>query len=200
MSANQSKWQSECQPFELDFHRKENYRWDKLAFNSAWAKHFAEWCMLTTDFTNQVVLDIGCGSRPAIDFFVNAIRYYNDPLIDQYKEIEQVKDAWADIPADRTFSKPAEEYWPVVEGACSFINVWNILDHVFDWRCVLDNLISYCKQGCIVSFGTDIAPHKGHMGIDNPIELYDRIKAEFDIVKDCPGYWNRHIALLLVKK
>ena len=55
------QWEKECQPFELDFHQKENYRWNATEFHAAWTKHFDQWCGVRTyHYPDQVILDIGC--------------------------------------------------------------------------------------------------------------------------------------------
>jgi SAM-dependent methyltransferase len=200
---DKQQWQDECQTFELDFHQKENYRWNRDAFGEAWRKHFEDWCRSFAAepfLRNSVVLDIGCGSAPAVDYFEHSVRYYLDPLIDKYIKIPEVAQYWGEDHMKHALSGPAETYWQFLHNACSFINCWNVLDHCYDWRKVVDNMIKYARRGCIVSFSTDYNPHKGHAGIDNTEELYMMLASEFEVLKDEPGYWGRDMALLLVKK
>ena len=148
-------WEKECQSFEIDFHRKENYRWDPDQFWPAWEKHFSEWCGLSKDsFDSQICLDIGCGSVPAIDYFEAAVKYYFDPLIDKYIHIEQVSQYWDAQHLRHSISSPAEVYWQLFEKSASFINCWNVLDHCYDWRAVLQNITSYAKSGCMMCLST----------------------------------------------
>lgn len=201
MDNNKERWITECQTFELDFHQKENYRWDKESFESAWRKHFERWCGVTaSDMECCLVLDIGCGSRPAIDYFVDSERFYIDPLVMQFSDIPEVADAWDDERLMNAMGVPAEEMVGALAGRCDFVNCFNVLDHCFEWRKVLENMAAYCKQGAVVSFGTDITPHKGHIGIDDPQAMFEYITEHFDILKDTPAYWGRQVALLLRKK
>jgi len=195
------KWEKECQPFEQDFQSNQNYRWDKESFEAAWAKHFSEWCEFDQSaFGGQVILDVGCGSRCAIDYFRDAVKYYNDPLINTYIKIPQVSAVWDQYHIRHSLCSPAEVYWNHMQTACSFINCWNVLDHCYNWRDVVRNIIDYARTGCYVAIATDTVPHKGHIGIDDGCELYNRLAAEFDVVKEKPGYWGRQHAWLLKKK
>lgn len=198
---DKQQWLEENQTFELDFHSKENYRWDKEAFFNAWDKHFCQWCNVALlEYRDKTVLDVGCGSVPAIDCFGYSVRFYIDPLISDYTEIPQVADCWSDKHLNKSFCCPAEEFVFGLENACMFINFWNALDHAYDWRKCIENVTAYARKGCIMSFSTDYAPHKGHTGIDNPKELYDTIAKDWEVLKDEPGYWGRDMALLLRRK
>lgn len=203
---DKQQWQDECQTFELDFHQKENYRWDRAGFEAAWAKHFEEWCNVNplyhipSEYHDRVVLDVGCGSAPAIDYFEHSVKYYIDPLISEYIQIPDVSEYWTPQHENHSFTVPAEESLPVLYNACSFINWSNAIDHGYDWRVALDNVTSYAREGCVMYFSTDYAPHTGHTGIDDPAELFKMLEKEFDILKDEPGYWGRDMALLLRKK
>lgn len=198
---NKEVWERDCQSFELDFQSKPNYRWKKEEFENAWAKHFMEWCEISENgFINRTVIDIGCGSRPAIDFFCKSVRYYIDPLLDKFVHIPQVAQIWDPEHMHHALGMPAEVRVKLLENSASFINCWNVLDHCYDWREVLDNVCAYARSGCLISLGTDAAPHKGHAGIEDLEELYIRLAGQTQIVKEEPGYWGRQIALLLRKR
>jgi hypothetical protein len=194
-------WEDECQSFELDFHSRSNYRWNKEQFWPAWEKHFAEWCGFGKDaFDGKVVIDVGCGSVPAIDYFDGAVKYYMDPLIDKYIHIEKVAEYWDSEHLRHSISSPAETFWQLLEGAASMINAWNMLDHCYDWRAVVKNLGMYARSGCFMCLSTDYAPHKGHVGIDDTEELFITLAVDWEVIKDEPSYWGRDMALLLRRK
>jgi len=198
---DEKTWEENCQTFELDFHSKENYRWDKLAFEAAWSRHFTEWCgCVSYQYAGRIVVDVGCGSRPAIDFFTDAVKYYIDPLIGKFAHIPQVVDAWGLDQCLHSFDVPAEKQIHSLMGAASFVNCWNVLDHCCAWRSVLANVSTYARQGALVALSTDFAPHTGHVGIDDPEGLMEMVRADFDILRDEPGYWGRAAAMMLRRK
>jgi len=198
---DKQQWEEENQTFEIDFHRKENYRWNPEAFWPAWEKHFKGWCGVDINqYADKVVLDLGCGSVPAIDVFKHSVKYYIDPLVDKYVGIKQVAHYWDSEHMAHAIGAPGEVKWKFLEGSCSFINCWNVIDHGFCWRDIVQNIIEYARPGCIVSFSTDYNPHTGHTGIDNTEELFIRLAEHFEVLKDEPGYWGRDMALLLQRK
>lgn len=197
------EWEGNNQSFELDFHRKDNYRWGD-SFIPAWRKHFEEWCGLDDpcEFEDKVVLDLGCGSRSGVyEYFEpEGVCYYADPLIEDYSKIQEMHEHWISIPYGRQIRVPAEDVVGHLFNACWFINCWNMLDHCYDWRKVFVNLSLYIRRGGLVSFSTDTAPHTGHTGIDDVDALMRMVHASFEVVKDEPGYWGREIAMLLRRK
>src|SRR6478672_651097 len=87
-----AEWQSRHQPFELQFHQGQNYRWSDATFWQQWDEVFGQFMALPKDFfcRGEVLLDVGCGSRPVLDWFSGASeRHFLDPLLDQYREIPQ---------------------------------------------------------------------------------------------------------------
>ena len=197
---DKQQWQEENQTFELDFHSKENYRWTP-EFWTAWSKHFCDWCgVALPDYKDKVVLDVGCGSVPAIDCFGYSTRFYIDPLIEEYAKIPETSEYWDSHHLVNSCSVPAEERISSLIGVCSFINFWNAIDHAYNWRKCIDNVTQYAREGCIMCFSTDYNAHTGHTGIDNPTELYETLCKDWEVLKDEPGYWGRDMALLLRRK
>jgi len=195
------QWESECQPFELDFQSNDNYRWDATGFHAAWTTHFEQWCgMCSYHYPDRVMLDLGCGSRPAIDFFQSSVRYYLDPLLAEFTKIPQVEDVWDLYHINHALNVPAEKYVHMLHKSCMFINCWNCLDHCYDWEQVIANVIGYARAGCMLAIATDTVPHKGHIGIDDPAKLYKMLSKEFIVVKEENGYWGRDYAWLMQKK
>lgn len=198
---DKEEWERDCQTFEIEFQSKENYRWDDEAFLPAWQKHFFSWCnLLPSDLLGRVVIDIGCGSRPAVDVFEGSVRYYIDPLIEKFVHIERVSRYWDPYHIAHGFCMEAETRFNMLRQSATFINLWNTLDHCYNWRKVLENAFFYALPGCALALGTDVAPHRGHPGIDAIEELFIMCEAECDLVKEEPGYWGRQVATLWIKK
>lgn len=202
--AKYREWTRTHQPFELRFHQGENYRWKDSTFYGQWDEVFGRFMGLTRDcFTaDQVLLDVGCGSRPVLDWFTAPCeKHFLDPLLSEYRQIEKMRPHWQDKPEATLHSQPAEV--PCVElfGKCDFVNCWNVLDHTYDWRKILDNIRDYAKPGALVCIGTDFQSHgDGHPGIEDRRYFDDFIAEHFQVVKTATNYVYREIALKLIRR
>jgi hypothetical protein len=179
-------WEKEHQPFELKWHQGNNYRWNN-SFVVEWEQKFNEFMELSKDeFTdNDILLDIGCGSRPCLDYFNSGKKYHLDPLLKDYLKIEQVQKYWTDKTEDELLMQPAEELVKHLVGKCDFIVCCNVLDHTYDWESIINNIIKYSKKGTKVFFFTDLDGHgPGHPGIDDVDKLKKIIDDNFIKVKD----------------
>lgn len=199
-----AEWVSTHQPFELRFHQKKNYRWDEQAFQGQWDELFGRFLGLTpqTYQAGQTLLDVGCGSRPVLDWFQDGPRKcFLDPLLSQYREIEQMRGFWSGKPEENLLSLPAEQLAPELAGQCDFVNCWNVLDHTYDWRQILDNIRDYAKPGAFVCLGTDFESHGiGHPGIDDKPYFENFIETHFRVRARRSNYVHREVALCLVRK
>jgi hypothetical protein len=198
------EWRSVHQPFELRFHQGENYRWNDEQFWGQWKEVFGSLMGLTTSSFNQgqVLLDVGCGSRPALDWFEGpAERHFLDPLLDQYRQIDAMRVHWQAKPTATLISQPAERLAEHLAGRCDFVNCWNVLDHTYDWRQILDNLRAYARTGALVCLGTDFQSHgDGHPGIDDRAWFDRFIEMHFEVVASRPNFTGREIAMQLIRR
>jgi len=96
------------------------------------------------DFKDEIVIDLGCGSKLRSKFFKHGKIVAIDPLADDY--IKNVP--WSDInTATQYYSKPAEELIPELENCACFLMCINVLDHTFKPRKILENCHRYLKTG-----------------------------------------------------
>jgi hypothetical protein len=202
--AKLKEWQTTHQPFELKFHQKKNYRWDEAAFVGQWNEVFGKFLGLSQNQfeKSHILLDVGCGSRPVLDWFTSPCeKHFLDPLLSQYCQIDQMRPYWSSKPEATLHSQPAEKPCAELIGRCDFVNCWNVLDHTYDWRQILDNLRDYAKPGAIVCLGTDFQSHgDGHPGIEDRAYFDDFIAQNFKVVKTETNYVHREIALKLIRK
>lgn len=202
--AKQKEWQDTHQPFELRFHQKENYRWNEETFVGQWNEVFGKFLEFKREqfAKSQVMIDVGCGSRPVLDWFTSPCeKHFLDPLLAQYRQIEQMKKYWQGKPEATLHSQPAEQPSKELFGRCDFVNCWNVLDHTYDWRAILDNLRDYAKPGAVVCLGTDFQSHgDGHPGIEDRQYFDDFIARNFRVAKTETNYVHREIALKLIRR
>lgn len=178
------EWREVHQKFELEYHQADNYRWDDEGFKEAWVTNFDGFLNLKPDHfkPDDILLDIGCGSRPAFSYFTSGVIHNIDPLGNEYLKIPQVKKYWPIQLIETQYPIPAESRIRYLVGQCSFVNCWNCLDHSYDWRAIIENMILYTKPGGIISLCTDTKPHgAGHPGIDDVAEMLDRLWRHFKI-------------------
>lgn len=200
-----SQWQDEHQKFELNFHRHNNYRWDDEAFIRQWTNIFHGFMGFNIDSfkAGQSILDIGCGSRPALDWFTGSPchKYYLDPLLKQYMTIPEVTQYWVGKELHYLLACPAEKHIKALDHKCDFIVCWNVLDHTYDWRRILHNITSYCKLDGMVCIGTDFDSHGvGHPGIDDKEYFMSFINRHFRTVHTVSHLHDRELALSLAKQ
>lgn len=198
------EWTQTHQPFELRFHQGENYRWKDSTFFAQWDEVFGRFMGLSRgQFSSQhVLLDVGCGSRPVLDWFTSPCEtHFLDPLLASYRQIEQMRAFWQGKPEQTLHSQPAEKACDALLGKCDFVNCWNVLDHTYDWRLILNNLRDYAKSGALVCLGTDFQSHgDGHPGIEDRKYFDDFIAQHFEVLATRENYIHREIALKLRRK
>jgi len=199
-----AEWQRIHQPFELRFHQGTNYRWSDETFWAQWDEVFGSFLGLSPNLFGEkaVLLDLGCGSRPVLDWFTtDCEKYFLDPLLSEYLKIESMQTHWCGKPAERLLSQPAEVSAEHLVGKCDFVNCWNVLDHTYDWREILSHVTNYVRPGGLVCIGTDFRAHgEGHPGIDDPAHFRRMIDAHFDVVDRRENYVHREVALKLIRR
>ena len=78
---------------------------------------------------------------------------------------------------------------------------WNVLDHTYDWRKILDNVVKYLKPDGQFILATDHkVPHLGHPSFKRE-EFFEEINKRFDIKKQVEDFSERQVCLILeIKK
>jgi SAM-dependent methyltransferase len=179
------RWQEIHQPFELKYHQQGNFRWPSREplWDEQWENVFSLFGELKKDSfsDSDVLLDVGCGSRPALQWFNCGQKYNIDPLLDEFLKIKQLYHHWENFDEKFLISSPAEELQPDLINQCDFVLCWNVLDHTFDWKKILHNCWEYLKNDGIFLLGTDHGgkEHIGHPGIPNSKEFFDEIERWF---------------------
>ena len=201
-TSDKNEWQNIHQPWELKYHQGNNFRWVDASWKAQWDKIFIEFMEITpSHFTNEDVLfDVGCGSRPCLDWFKEGVVHNLDPLLNDFLKIDAMKSHWE----DKTFlySQPAESLVESLAGECDYVHCWNVLDHTYDWKQILENVALYSKKGGLVLLGTDLGStsHIGHPGISSKDEFFDFINEHFWITKREDSFHHREVALKLERK
>lgn len=220
MNENFKEWAEVNQPFELHYQKTYNYR-DFDIFERQWQDIFSKFNLHKDYFNNKVLLDIGCGSRPALRYFsTNNEKHCMEPLLYEFLSIERtpdtkfyIKTRWNDkknLPNTKVsdwFSEepykfhfvPYETFVPQLQDKVDFILCWNVLDHGYDWELGINNMITYLKKGGLLLLGTDFEAHEYHLGIDNPDYLKEIVNKNFKIISSKKGIkkmWDRDYMIL----
>lgn len=202
-SSSYAIWQTQHQPFELAFHRGYNFRWDDQQWYAQWGNVFARFARLApeTFSVDDTLIDVGCGSRPALQWFTAGRKLYLDPLIDEYRRIPQVADYWDGA---ETVCQPAEERHEALVDIASLVLCWNVLDHTYDWRAVLRNALAYARSEATIIIGTDLSAisRPGHPGMGDGASatLLETVVESCNILRESGPCYRRDLALLLRKR
>ncbi len=202
MQNKEKEWAEVNQIFELKYQKCYNYR-DFDDFEKQWKDIFTKFGLHKNYFNNKVLLDIGCGSRPALSYFnSNNEKHCMEPLLDDLMKVTKNKDKvfsgvtrwhkkenlpdtniskWFTEEDYKLHSVPYETLVPELKNKVDFILCWNVLDHGYDWKTGLNNILLYLKKGGLLLLGTDFEAHKYHIGIDNPDDLKELIRYNFEV-------------------
>lgn len=186
---NYKEWKEIHQPWELKYHQRRNFRWPgrEHVWDEQWDNVFSLFAGMKKDQFNDshTLIDIGCGSRPALQWFNSGKIYNIDPLLDDYLKIEPLSHFWSSYDQSQLISRPAEEFQPNLENKADFVLSWNVLDHTYDYKTIISNCAKYCKKNSLFLLGADVGgnPHIGHPGIKNRTEFLDSLSNHFDILK-----------------
>lgn len=136
-------WRLTQQIIEYRFHR--NDRWRQTDDFMQQTEHLMmHWGYSPDDFADQLVVDLGCGSRLRSKFFRQARLVGVEPLADRF--VKTIR--WSDLKeAEAIYSQSAEEPLPKLEGKAAFVMSINVLDHVYDWRKVVANVFTILQPG-----------------------------------------------------
>jgi SAM-dependent methyltransferase len=170
----------------LDYHLKQGIEWckDDARFNAWWGE-IAEWIDPVT--LGHPLLDIGCGPRPP---FAGTVI---EPLAKEYSRL--VPPAWWS--AVTPCPVPAETLVPLFDRYFRMVLCWNCLDHTYDWRAILDNVVRYLAPGGRFALATDFRePSIGHPGYPR-VEFLTEIQERFEVVKTREHFKERDLCMVL---
>jgi SAM-dependent methyltransferase len=185
----QQEWAKTHQPWELKYHQQGNFRWPgrEHLWDSQWQRTFGFADLTPESFEpSDTMLDVGCGSRPALDFFLSGQKHFIDPLLESYLKIPQMHPHWKPHDPERLNSVPAEQMVEPLRESCDFVLCWNVLDHTYDPFAILRNIKEYMKPGSRAYIGTDISekPHIGHPGIVSKSAFLSAIRDNFNVIRE----------------
>ena len=193
------EWRAVHQPFELGYHKNTGIAWcsDEARFKEWW-DGIADWIADTRDSENYPpgfmglgrTLDIGCGPRPP---FLGTVI---DPLAQEY--VRHAPGGWW-MGVGPIITTPAETHLPALDDRFDTVVCWNCLDHTYDWRAILDNVVRYMKDDALFALATDFRPpHIGHPGYPQ-YEFHVEIHKRFKVLKSREHWRDRELCLVLAK-
>ncbi|MEI9895157.1 MAG: methyltransferase domain-containing protein [Chthoniobacter sp.] len=136
-------------------------------------------------YQGKVLIDVGCGSRPVLDYFQQGQKFFLDPLLADYVKIPAMETHWQRHPASHRFCLPAEESVTDLYDRGDFVLCWNVINHSWDPFRIVEQIRSYAKSGAKILLGTDLCerPYLGHPGIKSKPEFLRLIEQHFRVVK-----------------
>jgi SAM-dependent methyltransferase len=150
---------------------------------------FSHWGYDVDDFADQLIVDLGAGSKLRSKCFRRARIVAIEPLANRFRESL----SWSDLyEAERVYSVGAETVIPELDGSIAFIMCVNVLDHVYDYSKVLRNAYRMLKPGGELLLSVDL--HSGYESdLMHPVNL-DRsqlcatvCQAGFSILREYDG-------------
>lgn len=201
-------WKHIHQPYELEYHKEKGISDFRIDDEKFWGRYAAS---LFEDFLNldkesfqqsDFLIDVGCGPRPALVYFSKGIRVHIDPLLNEYVKLcKEMKITWWDSlgPNDMSFSKPAEELIDSLVGKGRFILCFNVLQHVYNWKKIVENIIKYAHSDSIICVSTKFeTQYIGHAANISERDFMNKINKSFEIIDARRDFlWKQYLTLKL---
>lgn len=135
-------WVNLSQKKEFRFHKNDNWRRteDFLIQNNLLFKY---WGFNENDYENKIIIDIGAGSKLRSKYFRKSNIIAIEPLADKFvKRIDfcDLREAY------KIFSLPAENIIEELKGIADLIICINVLDHVDNYKKVLNAAFYYLNN------------------------------------------------------
>jgi SAM-dependent methyltransferase len=130
-----------AQPDELQFHKTNKWRQSEDFMNQT-ISLLKFWGYKSDDFADQLIADLGAGSKLRSKFFQRARIIAIEPLANEF--IRSID--WTDLnDAYRVYACPAETELTELAGQIHFLMCINVLDHVYDYKKILQNVSKMLK-------------------------------------------------------
>lgn len=185
-------WKSVAQTSEFAFQREDTWRQTGDFLNQT-VTLLTSWGYRREDFADQLIVDLGAGSKFRSKFFSRARIVAIEPLASRFlRSIE-----WTDLKdAYRVYACEAEKELPELAGQVHFVMCINVLDHVHDHKKVLHNVHRMLRPGCEFLLSVDLhsARETGlRSGLMHPVNLSkaalraDLLETGFTIAREYDG-------------
>jgi len=179
---NEDHWKTIALNSELQYHKRNKWRQtDQFYVDSL--ELFKKFDLTENSFKNKKILDAGCGSKLRTKVFNEAKIYALDPLANEFiKDIE-----WSDLKeSEKIYSIPLEIFEPTLENEMDAVLCINVLDHGFEYKKQIDNLIKYLKPSAKLYLSVDINRKKKDIKhnslLAEDILKYLSLKENFEII------------------
>jgi len=141
-------------------------------------KLFKYWGFCSDDYINKTIIDVGAGSKLRTKFFKQAKIIAIEPLANRF--IKNI--TWCDLTdSEKVYSTPAEFYISDLKEKGDLIFCINVLDHVKDYKQVLESTIPYLNEQGIYVLSVDLHEAKT---IEHPISINEE---ELEKLFECLG-------------
>jgi hypothetical protein len=172
-------------------------------------KFFGHFTLIFSDFldltphtfqSNDCLIDLGCGPRPALDWFHDGIKICIDPLLNKYRHVcKEMKLQWWEKRSNYIlYSFPAEKRVASLIGKGKFILCWNILQHTLGWKKIIENICRYAREDSIVCISTEFGTrHIGHPANIPEEEFMQVVLKNFTVLKLERNFMEQDVTLKL---
>lgn len=144
-------WRRLSQPGELAFHQQNDWR-ASPAFMEETVHLLEGFGFHRGDFAGELIVDLGAGSKLRSRFFTDAKIIAIEPLADEFRHIH-----FCDYDqAHAVHAEPAEAHLPQYDGKIRFLMCLNVLDHVYDYQAVLQNMRTLLQPGGVLLLSVDL--------------------------------------------
>lgn len=153
-------WKDTGQPSEFKVHINDPYRQSEI-FNLDSEIIFKTAGFRQDQWKNRRILDIGAGSKSRAFYFQSAKVTVLEPLADRF--IREI--SWCNLgKAEKILSCAAAKRNRNLQNKYDFIFSINVLDHCFDFECIIENIANYLKPKgeAFLSFDTHTVTDEQH--------------------------------------
>lgn len=159
-------WKFKSQKGELQFHRRNTWRQMPEDSWKAQNREIFESILGALPDNGEIrYIDVGAGSRLRLSFLEASEVVAIEPLATKFLETI----AWCDLEdATLLYSAPGEKFLAELSLTADFVFCINVIDHVYHWQVVVENLARYAKKG-----GKILISFDSHLELDDlhPIKI-----------------------------
>ena len=164
-------WKLKAQRGELRFHQTNTWRQTDDFMNQTHTL-LKFWGYKRDHFPDQLIVDLGAGSKLRSKFFQRSRIIAIEPLANDF--IRNI--SWTDLThAYHVYACPAETELPELTETIHFVMCINVLDHTYDYKNILKNVFRMLRPEGELLLSVDL-----HHGVDamHPVRIdKDHLKA-----------------------